>query len=86
MVGNKNLDVAALGRCSHFGLLARHTAPLAICTTGRAVRLLAIFRERHADSLAGFGSPQARRIVTMRLPSRLNAACRRSSSRAKTPR
>jgi hypothetical protein len=41
MVGNKNLDVAALGRCSHFGLLARHTAPLAICTTGTAVRLLA---------------------------------------------
>jgi hypothetical protein len=36
LVGKKNLDVAALGRCSHFGLLARYTAPLAICTTGRS--------------------------------------------------
>jgi hypothetical protein len=38
-------------------------------------------RERLADLLAGFGF-----AVTVRLPSRLNAALQTSSSRAKTPR
>jgi hypothetical protein len=43
-------------------------------------------RERLADLLAGFGFAQARRIVTVRLLLRLNAALQTSSSRAKTPR